>query len=125
MKKLLILAVLVALGVIAARRLQNSYARHSPGQPGDGQRSGGCRPRVRVPAPHAAPPQDQGGAGHGETRRHHRCRAPHPVAQAHGLVKWRTSQPRSRAILASARSGLTATGRPTASSIGRSVAESE
>ena len=42
-----------------------------------------------------------------------------------GLVKWRVSHPRSRAIRASARSALTATGRPTASSMGRSVAESE
>ena len=48
-----------------------------------------------------------------------------PVAQAHRLVNCTISHPRSRAELASTRSGLTTTGWPTASSIGRSVAESE
>src|SRR5207237_6470780 len=42
-----------------------------------------------------------------------------------GRSNLRTSHPRSRATRANSRSGLTTTGWPTASSIGRSVAESE
>src|SRR5690606_7838329 len=93
-----------------------------------------------------APPVPRRGGGEGRRRSHAQrastptptaaSSAPPPTAAWRGAgrgtrsrrgtrrVKRRTSQPRRRAVRSSSRSGLTATGCPTASSIGRSVAES-
>ena len=110
-KKLLILAILVGLGLIAAKRLRGGLinprprARSVPVAPD----AATAAPVAASATPVSARPRSEGW-GPGQRSR-----------SRTGRVNCSVSHPRSRARRASTRSGLTATGWPTASSMGTSV----